>query len=213
MPFSLGSQSQRKEATENKTGVYRGETDNGRAGGAWIVSYCPYWNGLEAVKENALHLQSAQRPLCLQTQMVPLTLASLINLVFHRLLMESSYLLWASSYVLMEKQVVFCCLNPFHGSLVPLKWSWITYWDLQTIPHGPPIPLMNLWLHLLPTICSLLQSQWTSISSSTTSCSLSPLGLCILFSLLSTHFCLSTWLTFTHTLSKYEGKVMVAMLH
>lgn len=50
MPFSLGSQSQRKEVTENKTGVYRGETDNGRAGGAWIVSYCLYWNGLDAKK-------------------------------------------------------------------------------------------------------------------------------------------------------------------
>lgn len=110
-------------------------------------------------KENALHLQSAERPLCLQIQMVPLTLASLINLMFHRLLMEGSYLLWASSYVLMEKQVVFCCLNPFCGSLVPLKWSWIPYWGLQTIPHGPPTPLMNLWLHLLPTVYFLSQSQ------------------------------------------------------
>lgn len=48
-------------------GVYRGATDNGRADGAEIVSYCLSWNGWEAVQENTLHSEGRERHLSANT--------------------------------------------------------------------------------------------------------------------------------------------------
>lgn len=85
-------------------------------------------------------------------------------------------------------------MTPWH----PWNKFEIMYCGLQAAPHELPLCTVYLQLQLSPTFPSVLHSEWASVTSSTASCSLSFLGLCIFCSLYITHTSASPprWLLF-----------------
>lgn len=80
--FTWASELKQRSHRKQDCGVYRGDTDNCRAGLGGRGVNCSFLPELKRSrgKENTLHSESGELPFCFQTQMVPLTLASFIRL-------------------------------------------------------------------------------------------------------------------------------------
>lgn len=113
MPFSLGSQSQRREASENKTLVFT------EVRLTMAKQVRPELFLLPALKQSISSLRKhadfeyTELPVCLQTQMVPLTSASLVSLyVLLAPVWKTATWWWWWWWCLMEKQMPSAVQTP-----------------------------------------------------------------------------------------------------